>query len=449
MVRTMATVTGLLNTLATTDALAEVFSDANLLAGMLRFEVALARAEARRDIIPGRAATDITAAAASAVFPVDAIAREARQSGTVAIPVIERLRGCVRLIDPESAAYVHWAATSQDVTDTALVLCLARALPILAADQAALSRALRQLSDVHAETVMLARTLMQPAPPITFGLKVASWCAASERSWAALARGFDEGLLVQCGGSSGTLGALGTEGPAVAAGVAHELGLGVPDAPWHTQRDRLAAIVLGCGRYTAALAKIARDVTLLMQGEVAEVSERGGGSSSMPHKRNPAGSATVLAAAARVPGLVASYLTASVHEHERGVGGLHAEAPIVAGVVQAAGAALDAMRQVIEGLEVSPERMRANLAATGGAVYAERALLRLSRSLGRPAAEAAVSRALHASAHGTATFVAALTEILGVTTAVPGEALADLDSPDAYLAAADSMRRRLLGRQDP
>ncbi|MGQ0732475.1 MAG: 3-carboxy-cis,cis-muconate cycloisomerase [Acidobacteriota bacterium] len=434
----------LLGALATTDALAEVFSDTSLLAAMLQFETALARVEARHGIVPVAAVRHMEAAADPGAFDLEALAQAARASGTVGVPFVEALRARVSRRDSASATYVHWGATSQDVTDTALILCLARARSLLAADHERLVRALRVLSDTHAATVMLARTIMQPAPPTTFGLKAAGWFAGCRRSWSRLEPAWDEALVVQFGGASGTLAVLGDAGASVMDELAREVGLSAPDAPWHAHRERLAALVATCGIYVTSLAKIARDVTLLMQGEVAEASEPGGGSSSMPHKRNPSGCAITLAAATRVPGLVSAYLAGASPEHERGVGGWHAEGPTIAAVVQATGSALAAMRGVVETLHVDPERMRANLAATRGVVHADGALALLARALGRDRAEPLIVEALHAAQTEGAGFVEALSAMPEVSAVVSSAELAALDRPERCLGSAETMRRRLL-----
>jgi 3-carboxy-cis,cis-muconate cycloisomerase len=294
---------------------------------------------------------------------------------------------------------------------------------------------------------MLARTVMQPAPPITFGLKAAGWYAACERSWERLSSAFDAALVLQFGGPSGTLAGLGVKSLDVSAALARELELSNPEAPWHAQRDRLAALVAACGVYTGALGKIARDVTLMMQAEVAEASEPGGGSSSMPHKRNPAGCAIALAAATRLPGLVSTFLAGLPQEHERGVGGGHAEAPTIAAAVQATGAALQAMREVIEGLRVDADRMRANLEATGGVVFAERAMTLLAPRLGRDTAERAIAEALAAQRSSGRPFREALAAIPAVANVIAAADLASLDSPDAYVSAAEAFRLRLLAEE--
>lgn len=436
--------TWLVGSLATTDDLAAVFSDEAMLAAMLAFEAALARAEGHLGIIPAEAARTIADFAVPASFEAAAIGRAARESGTAAIPLVQALTARVEAGSAASAPYVHWGATSQDVTDTALALCLGRALPLLAADHDGLCAALRRLSDAHAGTVMLARTLMQPAAPTTFGLKAAGWLAGCARTWPPLVAAFEQSHVVQLGGAAGTLAAFGDQGEAVVTAVARELGLGVPDAPWHSHRDRLTALVLAAGLYTAAIAKIARDVTLLMQHEVAEASEPGGGSSSMPHKRNPARCAIALAAATRLPGLVSSALAGAVHEHERGVGGWHAEAPTVVAAVQATGAAVAAMRQVIDHLSVDPDRMRANLDATGGAVFAGRAMAMLAPRLGRAEADRLVAAALEAARRYNRPFAATLADLPGASDALSPAEWSRLDTLDEDVGAAEVLRRRLL-----
>ena len=359
----------LLEGLATTDALAAVFSDTALLDGMLRFEVALARAQAAAGLAP-REAADAIADIPIDGFDVAAIARSARTSGTVAIAFVDALRSQVRAKAPGSAPLVHRGATSQDVTDTALVLVLQQASTVLAAEHIRLAAALRQLSNRHRDTVMLARTLLQPAAPTTFGVKAAGWFAGLARAHRRLTRAFEDARVVQFGGPAGTLAAFGTDGSRIAEALAADLGLRWPGAPWHTERDRLAGVVTACGIYTAALGKMARDLSLLMQWEVGEAAEPGGGSSSMKHKRNPAAAALILAAVTRVSALTSAFMAGMVQEHERGLGGWHAEALTIAEVVQSTGSALAAAADAVEQLEVDPDRMRRNLEATRGTVFA-------------------------------------------------------------------------------
>lgn len=412
--------------LTTTDALSDVFSDTSVVQAMLDVEVALARVQARLGIIPSAAADAIAAAASADRFDARALACDARESGTLAIPLAAALTAQVRSVDPKGAGFVHWGATSQDIVDTAFVRLVARACEVLGSDHAALVASLRALSDRHANDAMLGRTLLQPAAPITFGLKAAGWCAGVSRSWARLDRARRESLVLQFGGAVGTLASLDDRGLAVAEALAAELELECPDASWHAYGDRLAALVSACGIYTGILGKIARDISLLMQPEIGEVAELGGGSSTLPQKRNPSGCAIVLAAATRMPGLVSAVLTGLVQEHERSAGAWHAQWPTVVDAIQATGSAVAAMRGVVAGLTVDTSRMRANIDATQGAVFAERDMMRLASSVGRDVAHETVRRALaQAPASGRVA-----------------------DDPASYLGVAEALRRRLLASSE-
>jgi 3-carboxy-cis,cis-muconate cycloisomerase len=420
--------TRLVESLAATERLSAVFSDASVLQAMLDFETALARAEAHCGVIPASAAASITDGARAEGFDFAELARLSQRAGTPAIPMVKMLTARVRAAGPESAGFVHWGATSQDVSDTALVLLLRKVHGILAADHESVLAALRALSDRHAATVMLGRTLLQPAAPVTFGLKAAGWCAAVRRGWDRVSSRFDEALCLQFGGASGTLAALENRGLAVSEALASELALRLPDGPWHGYRDRLAALMAALSIYTATLGKIALDVALLMQFEVGEAAEPGGdgrgGSSSMPHKRNPTACTLVLASAKRVPGLLADFVASMVQEHERAAGGWQAEWPIVYGIVQSAGVALENMVELAGGLTVDVDRMRANIDSTRGAVFAERAVLMLAPELGREAARRKVEAALQDT---------------GMPPDLPG-----LRAPEEYLGSAEEFRRRLL-----
>ncbi len=437
----------LIESLATTEPLADVFSDRSILQAMLNFEVALARVEARLDVIPGEAAEAIAKAANSANFDAQELARETLRAGTPAIPLVKALTEQVRSMDRNAARFVHWGATSQDVSDTAFILLLKQAQALLEADHLRLDSALGNLVEQHKDTIMLGRTLLQPAPPITFGLKAAGWRAATQRGWTRVASRFAEALLLQFGGASGTLAALGDKGDAVGKALAEELGLPYPDAPWHTHRDRLAALMAACGVETGSLGKIARDVSLLMQGEVGEVAEPGGagrgGSSAMPHKHNPIGCALTLAAAHRVPSLVAAFLSSMVQEHERGVGGWQAEWPTVANVIQSTGLAIASMAEVAEGLVVDPARMRGNIEATRGVIFAERVVMMLGASLGRDAAHELLERATRQSIAENRRLIEVLEQIPEITRAIPLKVLRKLDTPEDYLGSAKEFQKRL------
>lgn len=353
----------LIECLVSTDEMADLFSDRAVLEAMLRFEVGLARAQARLGLIPARAAESIARAADPDQFDTAVLARDARRSATPVVPLVDALTERVRAIEPTDAAFVHLGTTSQDVADTALVLMLRRAEGVLTGDHERLTRALRELSGRHAATVMVARTLLQPAQATTFGYKVALSLASIQRSWRDLRGALAGAIQLQFGGAAGTLAAY-ADAHALAAELGRELELPVPLAPWHTHRDRLASAVASLGIYGASLAKLARDLTLLMQVEVGEVSEPGGRSSSMPHKRNPAGSVVALASFARIPGLVGTYLSLMVQEHERAAGHWQAEWRTVANVVTGTASALAAVADAVEHLEVRQDRMRANVEST-------------------------------------------------------------------------------------
>jgi 3-carboxy-cis,cis-muconate cycloisomerase len=430
--------------LATTDALAEVFADTSVIQGILDVEVALARVEARLAIIPARAAEVIAAAASMREFDAAALARDGRQSGTIAIPIVAALTARVRAMDAEAARFVHWGATSQDIVDTALVRLVGRACEIIAGDHARLSGALRTLSDRHASDVMLGRTLLQAASPITFGLKAAGWLAGLSRGWRGLDQARRDASVVQFGGASGTLAALGGQGLTVAEALAGELGLACPEAPWHAYRDRLANVVARCGIYTGLLGKMARDISLLMQTEVAEAAEPGGGSSTMPHKRNPVGCAVALAAAARLPGLVSTAIAGLVQEHERSAGAWHAEWPTMSDAVQTTGAALAAMREVADGLMIDPARMRANLEATNGAIFAERVMMRAGGALGRDEAHALLRDVVDRVRASGEPFGRVLRATPEFARALSEEDLRTVGDAESYLGAAESLRLRLL-----
>jgi 3-carboxy-cis,cis-muconate cycloisomerase len=435
----------LIESLATTEPLAEIFSDVSVLQAMLDVEVALARAQAQLKIIPQSAARAIARAARAESFDAAQIARDSLRAGTPGIPLAKALRKRVQQEDAPAADFVHWGATSQDVADTALILLLKRAAQILEADLSRLERAVQGLAAKHKDTVMVGRTLLQPAPPVTFGLKVAGWLGAVRRCRARLDRAFSEALVLQFGGASGTLASLGDRGIQVGESMASQLGLSYPDAPWHTPRDRLAEVVCSCGILTGSLGKLARDISLLMQGEVSEVAEPGGrgrgGSSSMPQKHNPIACAIALAAASRVPGLTAAFLSQMVQEHERAVGGWQAEWPTVTAVIQSTGVAVASMAEAAEGLTINPDRMQQNLESTKGTVFAEKAALLLTGRTGRERAHEVLEYATDPARLRDRTLSQALAAM--DEPKLEKREIAALEDPQDYLGSANEFVRRL------
>jgi 3-carboxy-cis,cis-muconate cycloisomerase len=442
----------LIESLASTEQLAKLFADESILRAMLNFEVALTKVESRLGIIPLSAAQSITSAADPAAFDVAELSRKSLHAGTPSIPLIKALTRLVQAKDESAAAFVHWGATSQDVSDTALMLLLKQAQPLIEADLSRCEKVLRALSEQHENSVMLGRTLLQPGPPTTFGLKAAGWLGAVRRGRERLTQAFTEALVIQFGGAVGTLAVLGEKGIAVARGLAAELGLGCPEAPWHTHRDRLGALICACGLLTGSLGKIARDVSLLMQNEVAEAAEPAaegrGGSSTMPHKRNPIGCTVTIAAATRMPGLVASYLGAMAQEHERSVGGSQSEWPTVAAVIQTTGVAAASIAEIVEGLTIDSNRMRCNLEQTRGIVFAEKAMVLLAGELGREKTRELLETAVRKAVEQKRDFADVLADIPEITKILDKAALEKLAAAEDYLGSAESFRRELLRGTD-
>jgi 3-carboxy-cis,cis-muconate cycloisomerase len=350
---------------AFTAEMLEAVGDAALLQAALAFEAALARAQAREGLIPS-AHADSIAEACRSPFGIAALAEAAAHAGTLAIPLVSELRRCVAALHPEAAASVHKGATSQDVADTALMLQAKAATALIERDLRRVEAALRRLAGAHAGTPMVGRTLLQAALPITFGLKVANWLVAVETAGARLRREARDGLALQFGGAAGSRAGLGGRGAAVAGRMAAELGLADPALPWQTRRDGVAGLGAALAILTGALGKIARDLSLLSQNEVAEAFEPRvegrGGSSAMAHKRNPTACQVVLSASQRAPGLAATLIATLPGEHERGLGGWQAEGPVLCEIFLLAHGATAALLPVVEALEVRPDAMARNLA---------------------------------------------------------------------------------------
>ncbi|HEX8330531.1 MAG TPA: 3-carboxy-cis,cis-muconate cycloisomerase [Hymenobacter sp.] len=365
---------------------------------MLRFEQALARAEATVGVIPAAAADVIATVCQAADWDLDALAQQTLLAGNPAIPLVKMLTQRVARLDAEAAKYVHYGATSQDVLDTALVLQLQAALDLMEAQLRPLLELLAALATAHRNTLMTGRTLLQQARPITFGYKVAGWLDGLLRAQGRLTRLRAEALVLQFGGAVGTLATLGVQEPAVIAQLAGELQLPAPMLPWHGQRDRLVDLAAALGIVCGNLGKLAHDVVLLMQTEVGEVHEAAaagkGGSSAMPHKRNPVTATFLVAIAGRTPALVHTLLAGlSQHEHERAAGAWHAEWEVLPELCRLTAAALAHAHDLLSGLEVDRDRMRHNLELTQGLIFAEDVTAALTPHLGKTAAHQLIEAA--------------------------------------------------------
>jgi 3-carboxy-cis,cis-muconate cycloisomerase len=341
---------------------------------MLAFESALAAAQAAEKVIPAPAATAIAAACSCLQIDADALVAEGKRSASLAVPLVRLLRQEVARASREHAAHVHLGATSQDVLDTAVVLCLKPCLE--EADRAleAAVRSLARLAREHRAAPMPGRTLMQPALPITAGLKIGRWAVALAQDRERLAEAAQAGLAVQLGGPVGALEPFGERGPAIRHRVA--MALGIADArAWHVHRNAWIDLLGRMAQIVATAGKIARDVSLLAQPEVGEMLEAPpregvGASSAMPHKRNPVGCAHALAAAIRMPGLLATVHAGAVAEHERALGGWQAELAVVPQMADALGGSVDFLEIIASGLVVNATRMKANVVASGAEVPA-------------------------------------------------------------------------------
>ncbi|WFU75964.1 MULTISPECIES: 3-carboxy-cis,cis-muconate cycloisomerase [unclassified Bradyrhizobium] len=442
----------LLAPMLSSPAMRAICDDRSTLQYMLDFEAALARAEAATGVIPASAAGPIEVACKADTFDMAALAEAATRSGNLAIPLVKALTANVGKVDAEAARYVHWGATSQDVIDTATMLGLRAGIDALDADLSRAIKGFAALARKHRNTAMVARTWLQHALPMPFGLKAAEYASSLARARCRLRRLRREGLALQFGGAAGTLAALGDKGLVVAERLAQELSLPLPEAPWHTHRDRIAEAASCFAILAGSCGKIARDVSLLMQTDVGEAFEPAGegrgGSSTMPHKRNPVAAASALGAATMAPQLAATIFAAQVQDHERSAGPWHAEWPTLPQLMLVASGALAAIVDIAEGLDVDAARMRSNLDATHGLIMAEAVTFALADKIGKSDAhhliEAASKRAVAEKKH--------LREVLSadsqVTTHLSPEKIAALFEPMAYQGASQALIDRLLASLD-
>jgi 3-carboxy-cis,cis-muconate cycloisomerase len=353
------------------------FTDEALIQAMLDFESALAKAQAHEGLIP----------TAAALIDFQRLRLDITLGGNACIPLIKQLTALIKSQNAEGSKFVHFGATSQDVIDTATMLQTKKALQTIDNQLVTLIQQLAQLVETQRDTVMIGRSFMQHARPITFGFKVATWLDGIFRTKQKIEQLFVENFAVQLGGAVGNLSSMEGKGMAVAAKMAEILALKLPTIPYHTQRDRFVEIASTLGILTGNLGKIAKDISLLMQTEIGEVSEPSGvgkgGSSTMPHKRNPVSCIAILANAQRVPALVSTMFSSMIQDHERATGAWHAEWETLTDIIKLTGGALNQALILTNGLEVNVEKMRQNLENTEGLIYAENISLALSEKIGK------------------------------------------------------------------
>ncbi len=417
------------------EELREAVSDRAWLQGMLDAENALAKAGAAVGLVPGDAAARIGEACRAELFDPARLADDGRAVGNPSEPLVRELRNAV---GDEAADYVHLGATSQDILDTAAMLVSRRAVALVLSELDRLADGCAVLARDHRSTPMAARTLLQQAVPSTFGLKAAGWLMSVLEASRRLGALRDERLAAQLGGAAGTLAAIGDRAVEVVGLYARELDLAEPVLPWHANRQRIAELGAALAVAAGAAAKIGVDIALLVQTEVGEVVEASSGrSSTMPQKRNPVHS-TLAVGCARLANAHAGVLLGELaHEHERAVGGWHAEWEALSGALAFAGGSAAAAADAVTGLEVDAARMRANLDASGGLVVAERISFALTPRLGRSRAHDVVAEAASA-----ASFRDAL--LADARTGLAADELDVLLDPTGYLGAAEALVDRAL-----
>lgn len=430
-----------------TDAMRAVFDERVFLQRMLDVESALARAQARLGIVPAEAAAAITAAARAEKLDLPALAAVTRNTG---YPVVGLVKQLSALAGPEAGRWTHWGATTQDIMDTAVVLQMRDAFALLQAELAAVIAGLARLARAHRGTVMAGRTHLQHALPVTFGYKVAVWLSPLITMQERLAQLRPRVERLQFGGAAGTLASLGDQGLRVQEELGRELGLAVPDIPWHVARDGIAEAVGFLGLLTGALSKLATDVILLMQTEVAEVAEPHqegrGGSSTMPQKRNPIACEYILAQARGVQALVPQMLAAMAQDQERGTGPWQTEPLAVGQAFLLTHGALAQARVIAEGLTVDAARMRRNLDSTGGLIVAEAVMMGLAPMLGRGEAHNLVHHACDISLAEGVPLAEALMRDPQVSGRLSAEEVGRLTDPAGYLGSSDAFIDRVLAR---
>jgi 3-carboxy-cis,cis-muconate cycloisomerase len=415
-------------------------SDSAWLQAMLDTEAALARAAERAGLAPAGSGAAVSAVSKAEFFENRTLGEQAAATGN---PVPALVRELTRL----SGAAVHHGATSQDIIDTAAMLIARRAIEVILTDlsAAAESCAARATSDA----VMSGRTLLQQAVPVTFGLVAAGWLTAIDEVRQNLHAVKTTRLAIQFGGAAGTLASLGDAGPQVAAFLAEELNLVVPVMPWHTNRLRIIEIAAALAGTCAALGKIARDITLLAQTEVAEVRAGAGGSSTMPHKQNPIAAITILGCTKQAPGLLSTLAAAAEQEHQRAAGAWHSEWQPFSHLLTLTGSAASWSVQLLTDLEIDPSRMRANLDASHGLPLAENITRLLTPALGRLQAHDLVAQATARAATDDITLAEALlsNEMSAAALAaadITGAQLESATKPESYLGAAHDFIKRAL-----
>lgn len=428
-----------------------IWSDKTRTAYYLRFESALATAQARLGVIPEKAAQAIVKNCYVELIDMKELEGETRKTGYPVMPIVKQLVRMVNEVEPGLGEWVHWGATTQDVTDTATVLRLGDTCKLVSKSFEGIISALRELAGRYASTPMAGRSNLQQAVPISFGFKMARLLSTFQRHQARLGEILPRLLVIEFGGAAGTLATLSDTGVAfkLQEELAKELGLGVPEIAWHTERDRIAEIGAFFAIVTGTCAKFALDVKLLMQTEVGEVSEpyhaHRGSSSTMPQKRNPIASAYITAMASTVRQLSAALFDAMVEDHERSTGPWEIEWIVLPQICTLTHAVLTHTQELLAGLEVHPEAMSRNLDVTKGAIASEAVMMRLGELVGRQVAHDLIYDLCRKAVQENRPLVELLSENKEVRdTGVSRAELESLCDPKNYIGLSKEMVHRII-----
>lgn len=427
-----------------TAAMREVFSDFSLVSRYAEVEIALAKAEARCDVIPADAADEIAKRTDVSALDFDLLRQETDIVGYPILPLVHQMvKQC-----GDAGRYVHWGATTQDIMDTAVILQVRAGLEIIEADIAALRGILAGLSKRYRDTPMAGRTHLQQALPVTFGYKTAIWLAMFDRHAERLVQLKPRVLVGQFAGAAGTLASLGDKGFEVQKALCEELGLGVPVSTWHVARDGLAEAINFLAVVTGSLGKIALDIMMMASTEFGEVYEpfvKGrGASSTMPQKRNPISSELMLAAAKGVRQHAGLMLDAMVQDFERATGPWHAEWMAIPESFVLTAGSLHQAKFALGGLIVDEKKMAENLDISRGLIVAEAVMMGLAPDLGRQEAHDVVYDACRVANEKGMTLADALSADPRVSARIDRATIDRLTSPRNYLGLAPQMVDRVI-----
>jgi 3-carboxy-cis,cis-muconate cycloisomerase len=429
----------------TTPAMRQVWSDENRVQKYLDFEAALAKAQAKLGIIPKNAAAEIIKHCDVKEIDFALLKEKTEKVGYPVLPVVQQL---IARCKGNLGEWAHWGATTQDITDTATIMQIRESLNLIEKDIDGCADALAKLARKHRDTVMIGRSNLQQAVPITFGYKMATVLGAFERHRERLAQLRKRVEVGEFGGAAGTHSSLGKDGLRVQAALMKELKLGQPDISWHTVRDRIAEVGCFLGLVSGICGKIAYDVKLLMQTEVEEVQEPfhagRGSSSTMPQKRNPISSVYITAQTAVVKQHVAALLEAMIEDHERSTGQWEIEWIVLPEIFMLTAGALAQTRFVLEGLEVKPDKMKENLGLTKGLVMSEAVMMGLGDRIGRNKAHDLIYDVIREAAKTGRPLLDMLEEDKEIRKHASRRELEKLMDPANYLGVAGPMVDRVL-----